>query len=425
MEYFYNFYVFVHPIFPSPQFSVIPPEAIFGAIFGIYLLCKLPFPRHRPTYSMQKVFFYLFIWLWVADLITLIRIQSFDEIRHVAGRTLFFIFVLMAHYTVVTPERYLKVLRCLMWGVLSLAAFTTFCALTGFDPFRLMPKNPRTFWGVSMGVRRTQGIPMSYGEYGLILNAVLPLFLVSLWKRDFFIRSRAWVFCGLFVLALGLFVSQSRNSWLATFFVFNFFGMWWISKSRNPALKGTVITGALVFSILTFLALSDYFSFLWEGFALGRQSGTFYNRLESDKIAWALFMTNPVFGVGHEAITNAIAQVRGLDVVVHNGYMDQLAGCGLFGFIPFLCIQLFTLSKLLRMSISGPSPWRFFALCLTASLIANMSLLLGYKGFFSDTFAVEYGLALSLVELWEKGKVGAVYESQNMPSDYYLLQPGR
>jgi hypothetical protein len=407
-----------------PVSMAIPPSAIFAAVFLMWLLARLPFHRARHTFPTQRIFFYLFIWLWLADIVNLIRIQTFNELKHVIGRAIFFILIVTTYYVVRDRERFYKLLRYLMWSVLILAGFTVLCAVTNFDPFNLMPKNPRTFWGVSMEVRRTQGLPMSHGEYGLILNAILPVMVVSTWKKNFFI-SRNWALTGMFVLLLGLFVSQSRNSWLATFFVFNFFAICWTLKSPDLNLRGIIIMLVLLLSTLALLGLSDYFSFAFEGFALGSHASTFNNRLLSDKIAFSLFLENPLLGVGHEEITRAIENQRGITVVVHNAYMDQLAGGGLLGFIPFISLLALTLGTLLRMARSGPAPWRFWSLCLAASFIANMSLLVGYKGFFSETFAVEYGLMLSLVEFCEKGRIKEFYERKNMPSHHYLLQPRR
>jgi O-antigen ligase len=420
MESLYNFFVLSHPFFPSPKFSLLPPEAVFAAIFGIYLLCRLPFRRARQSYPAQRTFIYLFVWLWAADLFSLIHIHSYDELRHVLGRMIFFIFIVMTYYTVTSPQKFLGTYRWLMRAVVLLAGFTAFCGFTNFDPFDLMSKNARSFWGVSTGIRRTQGVPISYGEYGVILNSILPVFIVSFWKRDFFIASRKWASIGLCILILGLFVSQSRNAWLATFMVFSFFSAYWVSKSPDPAFKGFAITGVLTFTMLMFLAFSDYFYFLYEGFVISPHSSTFYNRLLSDQIAFGLFLDNPFFGVGHASITQAIASVRGIDVVVHNGYMDQLAATGLFGFIPFISVVCLTIRNLMRMARTGPLFWRPWALCLTASFIANMSLLMGYKGFFSETFAIEYGLALSLIEIWEKEKVSDPVYQRSLP---YILRP--
>lgn len=420
MDTLYYFFVLTHPFFPSPKFSVVPPEAILAVIFSAYLICRLPFHRIRQSYPAQNIFIYLFLWLWIADIASLVRTHTFDELRHVLGRMIFFIFIIMTYYTVTTPEKFLKVFRYLMWAVLILAGFTTFCAFTNFDPFGLMPKNPRAFWGISTGVRRTQGVPMSYGEYGLILNSILPVFILSFTNRGFFISSRRWIIAGFCVLILGLFVSQSRNAWMATFFVFSFFAVYHISKSPNPALKGLIITAVSTFSVIIFIILSDYFTFLFQGFVISPQSNSFYNRLLSDRIAFSLFLDHPLMGVGHQAITKAIASARGIDVVVHNGYMDQLAATGLFGFIPYILILLLTIRTLLHMGLSGPAPWRFWAICLAASLIADTSLLLGYKGFFSETFAIEYGLTLSLIELWEKDRVNQPAVNRSM---LYAFRP--
>jgi hypothetical protein len=380
----------------------------------------------RPHFPLQIGFFCLFGWLWLADLLNLGRIATWQEFRHVAGRLVVLIIILTTYQMVRDRRRYLRVLNLLMISVAALAAFTIFCAVFNFDPFGLMPRNPRTFWGVSMHFRRTSGFQMSYGEYGIILNSVLPLFLVSAWQKDFLLK-RPWAVAALLLLLLGLFVSQSRNSWVATFMVLLFFACVLALRSQDLFLQLMVISGAVLLALIAIVWHSEYFAWFFQGL-LGDRPLTFYRRLEIDRLTLNLFWHNWFLGVGHEAVTDEIEQRIGVGVVVHNGYLDQMASTGLFGFIPFLALLLLCFGSLLQMARKGSPFWRLYALCLAGSFLANISLLQGYKGFFCETFAIEYGLVLSLVELNatdRQNEVPDATSTPNLPPYHHLVRKGR
>jgi O-antigen ligase len=123
-----------------------------------------------------------------------------------------------------------------------------------------------------------------------------------------------------------------------------------------------------------------------------------------------------------------LEKIFNLPLVIHNGYLEQLASTGLLGFIPFMGLLFLSFLVLLRLSHTGSSEWRLLALCLAGSFLANMSVLLAYKGFFSETFAIEYGLMLSLVELSHQKEVKVLaYETaaKNLPYYHHLVRAGR
>jgi len=246
--------------------------------------------------------------------------------------------------------------------------------------------------------RRTTGLDMSYGAYGILINSVLPILLVSYWRKDFWVR-RSRALMGIFLLLFALFVTQSRNSWLATFMVLCFFFAVLAFRSPDIFMKIIVVFGLAFGAVITVFFLADYLFYIFKGFALEKHASTFYRRLEADRLAVGLFLGHPLFGVGHEAITEEIYKHLGWEVMIHNAYLDQLTSTGVFGFIPFLALLALSFFGLMQIARKGAAYWRPYALCLAASLVANMMCLMAYKGFFSATYAIEYGLMLSMVEL--------------------------
>ncbi len=427
MENFYYLFVSLHPFFPMPKVSVIPLHAVCGGVFLIWLSLSTIKPRPRSIYPLHFSFFFLFAWIVLADLVNLARIQTWEEFRHVGGRTLLLVSILATYYVVRDRQQYKRVIGFLITGVLALALFTIFCAIFHVNPLGAHTSRlPRTFWDVTMPFPRTIGVPMSYGTYGLILNSAIPIFLVSAWRKDFLLP-RFWALAGLLILLFALFITQSRNSWIATLLVFFFLTSVLVLASRDFHLKTASITAFFLITVIAIGWFSDVLQTNVKGFTSGLNAHSFYGRLEMDRWAVDLFLSDWFLGVGHEAArkpVQEIGQEPDQAGVIHNTYLDQLATTGIFGFIPFLAVILLTFLTLLRIAWQGLHYWRPYAVCLAGSFLANMSLFLGYKGFFSETLAIEYGLMLSLVELSRMDEKDGAFDgerSSSVPPDYHLV----
>jgi O-antigen ligase len=428
MDIIYYFFVLVNPFLPMPMLMVVPLQALFGMVFLVWLLFRLLGGEKRPHYPFQLLFFFLFAWVILVDVINLTRIGTWQEMRHVAGRLFFLVIILTTYAVIRDRQRYLLVLRLLMWSVLTLALVTIVCATFKINPLGAQTSaNPRVFWGLTMPIVRHIGVHMSYGEYGLIINSVLPLFFVAVWQKDFLLK-RSLALTGLFVLLVAVFITQSRNAWVATFLVMIFLTGIMTMRSFNGFLKSIALLLGILGVLVAVGWLTEELRFFFEGFAKGRQIHTFERRLEVNYLAFTLFLNNWLLGAGHDAIVQQLEKIFNLPLVIHNGYLDQLASTGLCGFIPFMGLLVLSFLGLLQLSHSGLSEWRLLALCLAGSFLANMSVLLAYKGFFSETFAIEYGLMLSLMELGKQKQVnGLVHETitQNLPYHHHLVRAGR
>jgi O-antigen ligase len=428
MEILYYFFVLVNPFLPMSMLMVVPLQVFFGGLFLVWLLFRLQVSGRRPHYNLQHLFCFLFAWVLLADLINLARLGTWQELRHLAGRLTFFVFILTTYAVVRDRQRYLRVLRLLMVSVLTLSICTIVCALFKINPLGAHASlNPREFWGAAMPFERYIGVPMSYGEYGLVINSVLPLFWVSVWQKNFLLK-RSWALLGLAVLLLAVFITQSRNSWLATFLVITFLTGIMILRPANLFLKSIAVLLGLLGLLVAVGWLTHELHFMFAGFAEGRQIHTFARRLQVDSLAFTLFLNNWFFGAGHQELVQQLDKIFNLPLVVHNGYLEQLASTGLFGFIPFMGLLLLSFFVLLRLSHTGFFEWRLLALCLAGSFLANISLLMAYKGFFSETFAIEYGLMLSLVELSKQKEVKVLAHetaAKNLPYYHHLVRAGR
>jgi O-antigen ligase len=404
MDKIYYFFVLFQPFFPMPRLMLIPLQAIFGTVFLGWLLARMAFIDIKITTKTEIWFIILFGWIVSIDFINCMLIGSFVELKHVAGRGIFIVIMLTTYHVTQDLSRYMRVLKLLMIGATILAAVTIISVIFHVNPFGAhMGKAPRTFWGVSMPFQRGIGVPMSYGEYGIIMNAVLPIFLISLLQKHFLVR-KSFALIAMAILFFAIFLTQSRNAWLSTFLMMSFLLMANVFKSGDVSLKGLRVTGVLLMVALLIIFTSEQLSFLYEGLALGKSAHTFYGRMESNKLAIGLFLEHPLIGAGHEEVTRVIESYRGVSMNVHNAYMDQLASTGLMGFIPFACLIVFTFISMVNMIRSAPPPIDLLALCLGASFVASMFALTAYKGFFCETLAIEYGLFLSLKRLQASAK---------------------
>jgi hypothetical protein len=296
MEILYYFFVLVNPFLPMSMLMVVPLQVFFGGLFLFWLLFRLQVGGRRPHYPLQHLFYVLFAWVLLADLINLGRLGTWQELRHLAGRLTFLVFILTTYAVVRDPQRYLRVLRLLMVSVLTLAFFTIVCALFKINPLGAhVSLNPRVFWGAAMPFERHIGVPMSYGEYGLVINSVLPLFWVSVWQKNFLLK-RSWALLGLAVLLLAVFITQSRNSWLATFLVMTFLTGIMILRPANVFLKGIAVLLGLLGLLVAVGWLANELHYVFTGFAEGRQIHSFERRLEVDSLAYTLFLNNWFFG---------------------------------------------------------------------------------------------------------------------------------
>ncbi|MBI4797043.1 MAG: O-antigen ligase family protein [Deltaproteobacteria bacterium] len=366
----------------------------------LFLMARFLGPKPRPHYVVQIIFFALCFWIITADLLTLARMWNLVEFLHTGGRAVFFIFILTTYAVCRDLASYRRVLNLLVLGICLMAMFTIICAVFHINPLGAHQTDvAREFYGTAMPYGRTIGVLKSYGEYGLIINAALPLLLIAAWRKGFMV-SRLLALISIGILLFALIITQSRNSWVATLMVMFFMSVFLAFRTRAAVWKILLILGGFLIIIIAVGWMSHRLERVYQGFALGKTSyHTFEGRLRMDSLAWHIFQAHPLFGVGHEEVTRQVTKLFGAETALHNGYLDQLASNGLFGFIPFLTLMLLTFFTLFKMARKAPEPLNWYALCLAASMVGSMTVLLGYKGFFSITFAIEYGLFLSLVEL--------------------------
>jgi len=162
-----------------------------------------------------------------------------------------------------------------------------------------------------------------------------------------------------------------------------------------------VLAGLAVITLSAFL-LHDVISEFINGFvSSGVYRENVFNRLMSFRIGMELFLNNSLLGVGNSNIEKftSVLHKHNIEIVMHNAFIDQLAGTGLAGFVPFLLIFIAAFFQLLKISRSENAQISIYGRLLLSSFIGSMCALQFYRGFFSEMLAVDLGLVMSL---WDR-----------------------
>ena len=399
------FYAFVFAI-PFLRLATshipIPLTTAFIAIFAVKLALNMVQNNDEYLDGFRFVYLFLFIWIALAHSVNTIRFGfTFDEARLLAGRVSFAILVFMTYYVTRSFQDFSKVQRIVCFSVFLLSSLIIVFAVFHLDPFGVMTRHPRTYWGMSMPFNKTSAVPMSYGEFAIIVVSALPALTYSL-NKTVDILSRKFAALSMIVILLAAFITQSRNTWLSL--AVTFVSLFFLSQSKGHRsfLKvNAVLAGLAVITLSAFL-LHDVISEFINGFvSSGVYRENVFNRLMSFRIGMELFLNNSLLGVGNSNIEKftSVLHKHNIEIVMHNAFIDQLAGTGLAGFIPFLLIFIAAFFQLLKISRSENAQISIYGRLLLSSFIGSMCALQFYRGFFSEMLAVDLGLVMSL---WDR-----------------------
>ncbi len=357
-------------------------------------------PRQETVNLFFLISLSLFMWLSTSHAINFFRFgYSPGELRLFFGRLSFIIIALMTYSTIRTEEDFRKILRILSYSVLLLSGLIILFSVFHIDPFHVMTRHPRIYWGVSMPFHKTSAIPVSYGEVGIIAVSVIPALMYSV-RRQVRVFDASASMAALLLILLAIFVSQSRNAWVSVLV-----SMSSVLLLRREKPPGQLVRAALfLFLGATGTVSLFYFKNVFEDVIQGFVSTDIYqanvlNRLHSYAMGIQLFLDNMAIGIGSANVAKYVGLFKGEEDVLHNAFIDQLAGTGLFGFIPFALLFIIAFFQLARILRSKDHRIANYARILMSSLIGTVCALQFYRGFLPETLAVEYGLILSLWRL--------------------------
>jgi len=163
--------------------------------------------------------------------------------------------------------------------------------------------------------------------YGFFLQVALALSLV------FFLRNRSIKsICSLILITAGLAISYSRGAWIAAavgFVSVVFFLTEYRFKSGGATWQGRVAFAIAIIGIL--LIGRSFISGVYSN-VLSFNVSSYELRLLSFATAIKMFYNHPIIGMGYGTFINR----SGLDIMVHNGFLEVLVATGILGFIPYI-----------------------------------------------------------------------------------------
>ena len=272
-----------------------------------------------------------------------------------------------------------------------------------------------------MPFNKTSAVPMSYGEFAIIIVSALPALFYSL-NRNVDIVSRKFAALSLIVILLAAFITQSRNTWLSV--SVTFISLFFLTKSmghRSFIKVNAVLIGLSLITLTAFLFQDSTIKFINGFVSSGVYRENVLNRLGSFRIGVELFMNNFLTGVGNSNIEKftGILHNQKIEIVMHNAFIDQLAGTGLAGFIPFLLIFIVAFFQILKISLSENAEISIYGRMLLSSLLGSVCALQFYRGFFSEMLAVDLGLVMSLWDRYRYDICSTQLSAQIFTNDHF------
>jgi O-antigen ligase len=265
---------------------------------------------------------------------------------------------LLIENVVTTESRLRKVMFTMVFGGLFPAIGTIYNYQAG-----ILVEGSRGAW------RGIFGNP-NEAAYGLLV--LIPLVLVLSEKSRLVVRLVLWSILGIYLVAM--FLTFSRGGFLGLFAVIGL--MAW--KHNSVLIKTgmiAVLVGGVVLVGLFWKRSSGDFNNI-------RQDTSVQERMYTYKAGIAMFLHNPLLGVGpgDSMVAYPLYAPKEADcgchkqLVVHNSYLQALAELGLLGFIPFILFIVVPMYQAWRMQ-RGPmcSDAKALELAMWGFVVCSMS----------------------------------------------------
>jgi O-antigen ligase len=235
---------------------------------------------------------------------------------------------------------------------------------------------PRTLMGFTLPFSKAVGFDMSDGEFGLMVGPAFLFALLQFHPKCGLKRTR-FRHLMLATSGLALIISQSRSTYLGLVVAIGVAILLLPKgKYRRLLIFFTVVGGllGLVFNLHMMII---------EGMTgAGRLQENVVSRFVGYVLAWKYFLSSPIIGIGHG---NALVPEEGLEMVVHNQLLDQLASAGLSGILPAVAQYATFFWIAFKMFLKAPNPeltaWAVWMLAAMSDVFVELML---YRGFYTE-----------------------------------------
>lgn len=306
-----------------------------------------------------------------------------------------------------------EIKKIIFYISLSIVVVSTMTIISGFFP-DLLPfdlgqartKFARPIGGFYLPFVRNTGLIKTQGSYGIWVLMGLPIVLMSLYYseiRRFIFRYKLLSVTASGIILLGILISQSRNVWLGTMVCIYALLLYYFVTFSQTKSKVLILCLNLVLLTICFPVIYSIVEYY-----VSVSSENVYSRLRQFDIAFDIFSKAPLFGIGKGAFESA--SVHNL----HNTYLFVLVTSGLFGFVPFVSLQLYSF-KLLMMLVKREErkDLKLFAISMFASMVAMILQSMFFPGFSDKGMWVLLGFVNCLwAQLYSDGKSNLKYISE-------------
>jgi len=267
-------------------------------------------------------------------------------------------------------------------GVVIISIMTIMHSL-GYISLPVEMHRSRSLGSYSIPFQRTLGVPIDYGLYGMLTLPVLSLLVVSIFSgRKLLFQNNMLSVLFSLVILFGIFVSQSRSTWLATLISMGMIILL-LSKIR---IYTFCFASALLIGV-AYLERNIILKFIETIINISPEG--VYIRIFMNKLALDFFTRHLLFGIGYTSLH--------LYFGVHNNFSYQLMSRGLFGFLPYIGLIILTLVIYYKIGIKSENKeLSLYSIGLLSGFIGMLVELQFFLGFSIKIFWMLIGLANSL-----------------------------
>ncbi|MBO8132170.1 MAG: O-antigen ligase family protein [Candidatus Marinimicrobia bacterium] len=273
----------------------------------------------------------------------------------------------------------------------SFIALTSILLATGFLDIHLGDvRAPR----VSILKYRAIGWLEIYGSFGVWMQICLGIILASLMQPLF---KKAYNYIILLVLLSGVFVSQSRATWLTTFLVLSVFLIMLLYFKLRKLKFGALIGGIASIGIVVVVYLS-FWQFILDLFEylIKIKPLSYVSRLNQYVLAISIIKDQPLLGLG----ADVFSQISADGSVLHNTFLDIYVRSGLIGFVGYVSIWMLPFFALIRTMVKLKDT-RYKLFCV-AYLIGIIGMCIQSQFYLADGFLLIWfflGMATAFMSL--------------------------
>jgi len=359
-------------------FLIIPGVTVIrlvGIIFVIFYILKILFKKLKIVFNSTVIIFFMFVILLVSNLL-FASIFNFSEIliselniTEIFGRIFLVIFVIFI-YQFLSQFSYEKMNNFLIklgyaisFGLIIISLFNIFV-------------NTKMICQV-LGIRyvRVYALRSDPNDFGIIIGALLvfPLYMLFNVKNPFI---KCILFFSICISFFSVFNSMSKMGIIVSNFSFLIYFIL-IEKSYKNKFK------ILTVGVLIMLILFNFINFSAIEYRFIYKNITDFTSNRS--LLWigavSAILEKPIFGYGAATYVHKyyLSRVTGLDLTVHNLFLQFLLEYGLIGLILFflLIYRTFFIIKINKLLSNKLFILPFVSLC--ALLFGGMSLTWAFK----------------------------------------------